>query len=86
MPLSSEWILFHLTPAGWVAGTKKLDGGRVQERRPPPDTVMTCEYSEVLSRLSRGIEESVRVISVKDEQTAAMLEVQFGPCPTDLML
>lgn len=40
--LSDEWEYVHLTPAGWIDGSRHLDHGEHTRVETPADCVLTC--------------------------------------------
>jgi hypothetical protein len=48
MSASNEWWEWHLTPAGWVRGSEKLDHADT-DVAPPLDRVLTVLHEEYLS-------------------------------------
>lgn len=50
MSLSNEWFEYHLTPAGWIAGTEKLDSG-TRNVPVPTDRVLTVQFHDSRSSI-----------------------------------
>lgn len=85
MSLSNEWTERHLTPAGWVEGTEKLDFSK-KEVPPPQDRVLTCVYRDYQSHWAAKPEQTVREqwrAADADDRIAELLE-RYGPCPEHL--
>jgi hypothetical protein len=76
-----EYIVWHLTPSGWVRGTHRFRTGDKKILPSPPDTLLTCTYfSEIGSVLK------INAYTTKDWQIDDMLLVEkmlerFGTCP-----
>ena len=49
MSASNEWFEYHLTPAGWVAGSEKIDFAGLKPKPAPIDRVLTVRYHEFMS-------------------------------------
>lgn len=46
MSASSEYTEWHLTPAGWVRGSTRIDFGNIKIQDAPIDRVLTYTWSE----------------------------------------
>lgn len=46
MAQGDEWAEWHLTPGGWVRGSKRPDGFATVGRETPADAVLTVRYCE----------------------------------------
>lgn len=49
MSVSNEWFEWHLTPNGWIEGSKKIDGSGVYQKEIPNESVLTLCFHERLS-------------------------------------
>ncbi|WP_456325226.1 hypothetical protein [Desulfonauticus submarinus] len=49
MSASDEWFDYHLTPQGWVEGSRKIDFVGVKEKKVPKDRVLTLRFHEYMS-------------------------------------
>ena len=58
--LSDEYFIMHLTPHGWVEGTKKTVDGMV-ERSMPDATVLSLTFHETVSGILSQPEQKVDI-------------------------
>ncbi len=90
MSLSDEWTEYHLTPQGWIRGTRKVDGaGIVEQVERPKEAVLTCRYREYVGSFQEfhyeGISSGVREIwNNGNVKTIGQLKRRFGNCPESL--
>ena len=85
MSASNEWMEWHLTPAGWVAGSAKLDFKKLIERETPQDRVLTCKYREHMSSsFSQVTKIVVPLWNCGDRSRVGSLLQQHGPCPKEI--
>lgn len=70
----------HLTDTGWVAGTERLDDGKLTLVSPPSDTAMTVRYSVPLHRPPFV---TTQWKTDKADRLAELIE-KFGELPEDL--
>lgn len=88
MSISSEWTEYHLTPSGWVEGSRCVDFGGATTLVPPRDRVLTCRYSEKIrspyvgGRLEFVPEKRTQEVwrHEADGRVRKLLD-KFGPCP-----
>ncbi|RYD69339.1 MAG: hypothetical protein EOP84_28655 [Verrucomicrobiaceae bacterium] len=85
MSASNEWTEWHLTPNGWVRGTEKMEGVKLEEIPCPADTVLSMKYREFLgsaySKLGTSLSEVWRS---SDEDAINELKKRHGECPRTL--
>jgi hypothetical protein len=46
MSFRLEYTERHLTPRGWERGTERIDYGKVTQKDPPPDRVLSVRWTE----------------------------------------
>ena len=49
MSASNEWFDDHLTPNGWIEGSRKADLGEVYSKPEPENRVLTLRFNEYMS-------------------------------------
>ncbi|OGR05262.1 MAG: hypothetical protein A2511_05810 [Deltaproteobacteria bacterium RIFOXYD12_FULL_50_9] len=82
MSASNEWTIWHLTPRGWEAGSKKTDFAPVKEKTPPPDRVLSCDFREVYSSIfSKPARTEKELWRGQDKEKIEELLKKFGGCP-----
>ena len=80
------WRLWHLTPEGWVAGSKGFGEEESEVIERPTSAVLTCRYALIEECLTSAygrerslVMESWRATSGEDEIEEWLS--QFGACP-----
>jgi hypothetical protein len=73
----------HLTPSGWITGTRVWDGGR-DVRPAPRDRVLTVLWYESGTGFANAAGTDRVVWRCGDEDQIARLLLQFGPAERDL--
>jgi hypothetical protein len=84
MSASNEWTEWHLTPAGWVRGSERMDFAQLQSRPTPLDRVLTVTNKEVgngYGPIHASQQEDWRS---DDADAVAELLVKFGKAPKSL--
>jgi hypothetical protein len=85
MSASHEWTEWHLTPRGWEEGSTLVDFGRITQKPPPLDRVLTCKYTVKLSSPFSRFDTTTRIEWKSDNQhIIEELIAQFGECPEQL--
>ncbi len=83
MSLSHEWWEYHLTPKGWIEGSKQLDFGGEQKKDIPKDRVLSVRFHERLasafSKSDDWYEEFFR--SPNNKELVQSLITKFGALP-----
>lgn len=84
MSASNEWFEHHLTPRGWVPGSRKLDFAGMTDVPAPEDRVMTVTNYEYLSSPHSKLERWSEVTwTSNDGDRIAALQAEFGAQPGD---
>ncbi|WP_247538949.1 translation initiation factor 1 [Ralstonia pseudosolanacearum] len=82
MVASNEWEELHLTPAGWVDGSYRLDGGDRMDVDAPADAVLTVRRRVYVASLMSGADiDQDETPRTKDTARIAALRQQFGEPP-----
>jgi hypothetical protein len=86
MAESRDWTHWHLTPRGWVPGAWAR--GDVQDLTvpPPPDRVLTFEYSEYELPNTRPVPLIREVWRAEDFLRAVDLLAEWGEAPRRLFV
>ena len=72
-----NWTDWHLTPAGWVAGTNSIDGVS-QHVLPPCERVLSYRFRVALDFTLGRVEMLYRS---EDESMIRKLSARYGECP-----
>jgi len=86
MALSKEWTEWHLTPEGWVMGSRKTDFTDSTRMEDPPDTrVVTVRFHETISSMYSSPDrwESTTWQSDNEEEIKKLVK-QYGEAPKAL--
>jgi hypothetical protein len=84
MSASDEWQDRHLTPAGWVEGSYRVDGAGITWADDPADRVPTVRHSE-FSGWGSNIHRSDDVKwEHEDKNLVAELLAKYGEAPKTL--
>ncbi len=83
------WCLWHLTPKGWVAGSRGFGEEESEEVERPASAVLTCRYALIEESLTSayGRERAVVMESWRAKSGEHEIEEwlsQFGACPETL--
>ncbi len=80
--MSKEWFEYHLTPGGWIEGTKSIDFSSIIEKPIPKDRVISIRGHEELTHVRSKPYCCVSVIwkSENDGQVKVLVE-KFGKLP-----
>ena len=85
MSASNEWTEWHLTPAGWVSGSRRVDVANITTEAPPADRVISYRYQEYMSSMYSQMDKELREIwKCDDSALISQLSDKFGPCPHSL--
>jgi hypothetical protein len=80
MTLSDEWTEWHLTPSGWVSGTR--DSAGLHPKQPPMDRVLTMLWRQnVASRGAEHDNESTELWRTTNNASVQKLLQKFGNPP-----
>ena len=83
MSASDEWFEYHLTPAGWVEGSEKIDFAGIKKKRIPADRVLTLRFHQFLSSgFSKMDTWFEKIWSHKDSSKVEELTAKFGNRPS----
>ncbi|NLE27041.1 MAG: hypothetical protein GX625_17205 [Clostridiaceae bacterium] len=86
MSLSNEWSEFHLTPAGWVSGSEKIDFAGIKEAPIPEDRVLTIHCREYQScSFAKAEYWREEVWRSDDAASVKALVDEFGSCPKEYL-
>ena len=86
MAASDEWTEWHLTPGGWVSGSKRVDGTQGTTTKPPPaDRVQTVKYWEYMGSHASPMSQTHDVLwESSDAAEVAALRQKYGEPPRSL--
>lgn len=86
MSLSNEWYEFHLTPAGWVKGSEKLDGAGEKGAPTPADRTLTLRFHDYQSHTRAKCKRRREEVWRSDDAALVKLLIQkFGRSPETYM-
>lgn len=84
MSASHEFTERHLTPAGWIRGSTRVDPGRIAMQEPPGDRVLTVMWTERCNGYGPVHGSSSTTWRSEDAAAIARLIAQFGEAPRSL--
>lgn len=82
MVASNEWTEWHLTPNGWVAGSRREDNVGITKVPDPPGSVAVYTVHEVVGAIGGRWDRDVSLTrKIGTQEEIDRLLAQYGSCP-----